>query len=263
MHIFEEDEFKIYRFIADPSDNNYNYIVSCNVTNECVIIDPIDVIQLLNIVREKELKVKYVINTHAHPDHIHGNDPIIKVFLSSKILIHESALDYVSPRSEGIKDGETIIFGKQNISVTHTPGHCPEHISLIIGSHIFVGDTIFVSGCGNVKYRGDVEQLYDTYINKLMLLDENLIMHCGHNYAKTNLEYALSIEPNNQEILNKLNEIEKSETIISTLGEEKTYNPFMRINNTDLVSSIMENYPDLDNNPKSIFIKLRELRDNW
>lgn len=263
MYIVKNDGFNIHRFKIEDSDSNFNYIVSCNETGECIVIDPIDPVLLLNYIRDNELKVKYVINTHAHPDHISGNNPIIKVFLSSKILIHAQGIDYVAPRSDTIDEGDEVIFGNQKLKVLHTPGHCPEHISLIIDNNIFVGDTIFVSGCGNTKFRGDVDELFKSFSKKLKNLEDDIKIFCGHDYAKINLEYALSIEPNNMSILNKIKDIKNQKEILTTIGEEKTYNPFMRYDNQELIQSLKSKYLDLNDDHRSVFTKLRELRNNW
>ena len=156
MNVICEEGFSIHGFRVEASDRNYNYLVACERTGECVVIDPLDPVTLLRTIRERDYRVRYVVNTHAHPDHIEGNNPIIKVFLSSKILVHRSALDRVAPRSEAMEDGDRVPFGRQELRVVHTPGHCPEHVSLVIGANVFVGDTVFVSGCGNGRRKAKV-----------------------------------------------------------------------------------------------------------
>ena len=263
MYVIREGGFSIHGFKVKESSQNYNYLVACEQTGECIVIDPLDPITLLEIIRKRDYRVSYVVNTHAHPDHINGNDPIIKVFLSSKILIHKTALDYVSPRSEGLDEGDVIDFGKHQLRVIHTPGHCPEHISLLIGDNIFLGDTVFVSGCGNVKFRGNVEELYETFETKISKLPGTLRMFCGHDYAENNLNFLLSLTPDNVTARKKLSEISEEKFPRSTLEEERKYNPFMRTSDPDIVSALVEKDPSMGDHPKDVFIKLRELRDSW
>ncbi|MXZ13473.1 MAG: MBL fold metallo-hydrolase [Candidatus Dadabacteria bacterium] len=263
MDVLNENGFSIHGFKVGESDSNYNYLVACGETGECVVIDPLDPVALLKIIRKRDYRVRYVLNTHAHPDHISGNNPITKVFLSSKILIHKTALDYVAPRSEGIEEGDEIDFGKQRLEVIHTPGHCPEHVSFIIGDNIFLGDTVFVSGCGNVKFRGKVEDLYETFASKLSHLPDRLRMFCGHDYAETNLRFALGLTPDNEDAKKKLREVSEDRFPRSTLGEERTYNPFMRTSDPLLIDALREKDPSLENDPMAVFIKLRKLRDKW
>ncbi len=263
MYVLRESGFSIHGFKVDGSSRNYNYLVACEHTGECVVIDPLDPITLLEIIRKMDYRVSYVVNTHAHSDHTKGNDPIIKVFLSSKILIHKMALDYVSPRSDGLDEGDAIDFGKQQLRVIHTPGHCPEHISLLIGDNIFLGDTVFVSGCGNVKFRGDAEELCRTFETKISELPGTLRMFCGHDYAENNLNFLLSLTPDNAAAKIKLAELHENKFPRSTLGEERKYNPFMRTSDPDLISALAEKNPSMGDNPRDVFIKLRELRDSW
>ncbi|MGI9534050.1 MAG: hydroxyacylglutathione hydrolase [Thermodesulfobacteriota bacterium] len=263
MYISEYDNYNIYRFNAGNSEKNYQYLIKCNETSECVVIDPLEPLSLLSFIRENGLRVADVLNTHGHPDHIEGNNAIIKVFLDSKILIHKLGLEFVAPRAKAIDEGDVIRFGNQTISVLHTPGHCPEHVSFIIDDNIFVGDTVFVSGCGNTSYRGDVDVLFDTFNEKIRNLDDNLNIFCGHDYAANNLEYTLSIDPNNTSIRNKIESINGSEEVLSTIGEERKYNPFMRFDNTEIIDNLKEKNPDMDTDGRSVFTKLRELRNNW
>jgi len=266
MYIFDNDEHYIVRFKIEESDSNFNYIICCKETRECAVIDPIDPIKLLNYIRSNDLTVKYIINTHAHPDHIKGNNPILKVTLS-KILIHKDGVDYVAPRHAVISDGDIIDIGKIKLTVIHTPGHCPEHVSLMAGNDIFVGDTLFLSGCGNTKFRGDPGDLYESIAFKLRDLPDDTKIFCGHDYAEKNLQFSIDLEPGNEFAKEKLREVKTSSgdenKVISTIGEEKQYNPFLRFDNDNLVKNVLKREPDTPGDPRSVFVKIRELRNSW
>jgi hydroxyacylglutathione hydrolase len=267
MDIFEENGFGIGRIRIKESDSNYNYIIWCSETNESAVIDPLDANTILEFIRGRGLTVRYIINTHAHPDHIGGNNPILKV-TTARILIHPKGAEFVAPRYETIEDNSIIDIGRQRINVMYTPGHCPEHVTLILGNNIFVGDTLFLSGCGTTKFRGNVDELYETIAFKLRTLPDNFLVLCGHNYAEKNLKFALNIEPENKAAKAKLIEVRNSnekgmEPTPTTLGEEKRYNPFLRFDEPSLVNEMRKRNPSLEEKPEMIFKQLRELRNNW
>jgi hydroxyacylglutathione hydrolase len=267
MDVFEESGFGIARIRIKESDSNYNYIIWCSETLESAVIDPLDAYTILDFIRGRGLSVRYIINTHAHPDHIEGNNAILKV-TTAKILIHPKGTEFVAPRHETIDENSVISIGKQQINVIYTPGHCPEHVSLILEYNIFVGDTLFLSGCGTTKFRGNIDELYESIAFKLKNLPDNFRIFCGHNYAEKNLLFALNVDPENRAAKAKLEEVRKffdkgKEPPPTTIGEEKQYNPFLRFDEASLISEIKKRKPSLEQEPETIFRELREMRNNW
>ncbi|MEW6143819.1 MAG: hydroxyacylglutathione hydrolase [Thermodesulfobacteriota bacterium] len=267
MDTFSGAGYGIARIRAPESDSNYNYVVWCGETSECAVIDPFDPVPVLNFIRDNGLRVKYIINTHCHPDHIKGNDPILKVTLA-EILVHTLGRTMVSPRSRALNDGDTVRIGKLSLHVIHTPGHCPEHLILVMDGNVFTGDTLYLAGCGNLKHRGDGEELFKTMETKIRTLGDDLRIFPGHDYAEANLRFALDIEPGNKEAKKKLADIRKlvkkgKEPAPTTIGEEKTYNPFLRYDSPGITKELRKRNPSLGDSNASYFKELRKLRDEW
>jgi hydroxyacylglutathione hydrolase len=267
MDVFEESGFGIARIRIKESDSNYNYIIWCRETLESAVIDPLDANTILEFMRERGLTVRYIINTHAHPDHIGGNNAILKV-TTAKILIHPKGTEFVAPRYETIEENSMINIGKRQINVMYTPGHCPEHVSLVLGNNIFVGDTLFLSGCGTIKFRGNVDELYETIAFRIRTVPDNFRIFCGHNYAEKNLLFALNIEPENRAAKAKLKEVRSfldkgKEPHPTTIGEEKQYNPFLRFDEPSVATEMRKRSPSLETRPEKIFRELREMRNKW
>jgi glyoxylase-like metal-dependent hydrolase (beta-lactamase superfamily II) len=151
------------------------YIVSCSETKEALIIDPgfeekKDADKVLKEVKQQGLHVKYIVNTHGHPDHIGGNR-IIKEATNALILVHEYdapmltdaarelprlfGLHMMSPPADKtLHEGDLIQAGKTTLRVLHTPGHSKGSISLLGDNAIFTGDTLFAGSIGRYDLPG-------------------------------------------------------------------------------------------------------------
>jgi hydroxyacylglutathione hydrolase len=162
---------------------NFSYVAGDKSSGEAVVFDPAWSVDLLYTILEKnKLTCKYIVNTHAHFDHIDGNASLQEK-TGAQIIMHESSK---LKKDIGVKDGEILRVGKLELKFLHTPGHSPESICVIVNdSFLLTGDTLFIGECGRVDLPGgDPEQLYDSF-EKLRSLDRDLVVYPGHDYGKT------------------------------------------------------------------------------
>lgn len=171
----------IFFQIPAASGQNFCYIIGDEETRHAAVIDPSgEVEKVLKLVDENNLKIKYIINTHAHSDHTLGNEELASR-TGSKILMHEKAS---KRKHAGLNDGDTLDVGDMKIKVIHTPGHSPESICLLADNKLFSGDTLFVGECGRTDIPGgDSEDLYDSLFNRIMKLSDELEVYPGHDYG--------------------------------------------------------------------------------
>jgi len=247
---------------------NYNYIAVCKRTNEAVVIDPFAVDQILAAISKNNWTVKAVINTHDHDDHIAGNADVIQAtgvpLLAPKGASIENVDQWLT-EGDHISLGESIVF-----DVFDTSGHTLPHISLLSNTdtpELLCGDTIFNAGAGNV-HSGSAEVLFETFEAKISKLDNATRIYPGHDYMQTNLQFTLEIEPDNRaakEMLEKVNKLDPKNQIITNIGQEKSINTFLRLDDSSIVENLIARHPDLGSKPshKDIFLKLRELRNSW
>ena len=160
---------------------NFCYIVEDEDTSESIIIDPSwDLIELEMVIKEKNLKIKYIVNTHHHFDHTLGNEAMVES-TKAPIIQHENS---ELKHDITVKDGDIIEFGNSKLKVLHTPGHSKDSICLIGDGKIFSGDTLFVGNCGRIDLPGgSAKELYHSLFDVLYSLDDNLVMYPGHNYG--------------------------------------------------------------------------------
>lgn len=177
------------------------YILSCDQTKEAVIIDPGgDEDKILSYCRENNLSVKYIIDTHGHPDHVCGNGRI-KEETGAEIVMHkQDAIFFWQPEVKEyfsmlglpespepdklVDDGDTITFGNESLKIMHTPGHTPGGICLYSEPNCFTGDTLFVGGVGRTDFPGgSTQELLQSIKGKLLTLPPDTVVWPGHGYG--------------------------------------------------------------------------------
>jgi len=162
---------------------NFSYIVVDADSRESIIIDPSwNLMELELIIKENNLKIKYIVNTHYHDDHTRGNEEMV-ASTKAPIIQHESS---TLKNDITVKDGDFIEFGNSKLKVLHTPGHSPDSVCLVGDGKIFSGDTLFVGNCGRIDLPGgNASELYHSLFDVLHSLDDDLVMYPGHNYGST------------------------------------------------------------------------------
>ena len=174
--------FKIAQIPVGQMANFSYLIIDDGEEKETAIIDPSwDLEKILEIIKKNNYKVKYIINTHSHFDHVLGNDQIVAI-TKCKVIQHKNSKE---KHDISVNDGDELKIGKIHLKVLFTPGHSKDSICLILDSKIIItGDTLFVGNCGRTDLPGsDPEEMYNSLFEKIYNLDDNLIVYPGHNYG--------------------------------------------------------------------------------
>lgn len=261
----------VERVWADNDLRNFHYLIACSETGEALAVDPLDWQRCLDVAKAKGFQITQILNTHEHTDHTAGNAPLV-ARTGARVLAHAGAASVIGGVDRGLSRGDIIKVGRTvELEALDTPGHTRSHICLLSHSDtpcLFCGDTLFNAGAGNCVHGGDPALLYQTFAEQLSRLPDHTRVYPGHEYMKRNLGFTLDREPTNADAAALVVEIEPctAETIkVTTLGEEKRVNTFFRLQSPAVITRLRESFPDLPESPdaKTVFIKLRELRNRW
>ena len=216
--------------------DNYAVLLHDHDANVTASIDAGDGTAITNELAQKGWTLSHIFITHHHGDHTEGN----------RMLKEQSGCTIVGPRAEAasiplidqpVAQDERVQFGNFNFQVLDTPGHTAGHISYFEPSEkiAFVGDTLFALGCGRL-FEGDAQTMW-TSLSKLIALPADTQIYCGHEYTKANAAFALTIEPENDELQARAKLIaelraEGKPTIPTTMALELATNPFLRPHST-------------------------------
>jgi hydroxyacylglutathione hydrolase len=250
---------------------NFNYLVACPETGEALAIDPLDHDKCLHRAKVRGWQITQVLNTHEHGDHTGGNDAVIKA-TGAKLLAHHKAGAKIRGVDRGLQAGDVVKVGRTvELECLDTPGHTLCHLCLRAHGDqaaVFSGDTLFNAGAGNCHNGGDPALLYATFAEQLARLPDDTRVYPGHDYVANNLGFTLDREPDNAAAAALLPQVEGHDPAASptwTLADEKRFNTFFRLTSASVIARLRERFPDLAEQPdaKTVFLKLRELRNTW
>ena len=250
---------------------NFNYLIACEETGETLAVDPLDHEKCLSAAKDRGWEITQIVNTHEHEDHTGGNSAMIAA-TGAKLLAHANATYKIPGIDFGLSAGDIIKVGKRiELEALDTPGHTMSHVCLLSHSDnpgLFCGDTLFNAGAGNCHNGGHPNELYETFAAQLEKLSDTTQIYPGHDYIVNNLEFTLDREPDNtqaQQLLNTIKDQDPNEALITTLSLEKTVNTFFRLQNPVVIEQLRASFPDIPDVPdaRTVFLKLRELRNSW
>ncbi len=204
----------LFRQLFDKCSCTYTYLIAADCGREAIIIDPIiDQMPLYSqLLDELELKLTIALDTHMHADHITATGTLRENCQCSIAMGETTKAGGITSR---LKDGDRIQVDGIDIQAIHTPGHTDDSYCYLMKDRVFTGDTLFIRGSGRTDFDdGDPYAAYDSIFNKLLTLSDDTLVYPGHDY--------------------------KGMTV-STIGEERRFNPRLQINTADEYAAIMNN----------------------
>jgi len=204
----------IFKQVFDQKSSTYTYLIASSKGREALIIDPVleNVNEYIKILKELDLKLVKVIDTHIHADHVTGASQLKDITKCSTIMGAHTPAESVEIK---VKDDEFIELDNLKIRAMYTPGHTSDSYSFLMNKYLFSGDTLLINGTGRTDFQnGSSKDAYNSIFNRLLKLSEDTILYPGHDY-------------NGKQS--------------STIGNEKKFNPRLQVNNVDEYVELMSN----------------------
>ena len=250
---------------------NFHYLIACAETGEALAVDPLDWQLCLRTARQRGWTITQILNTHEHQDHTGGNEGL-RAATGAKLLAHAGAAGRIGGVDRGLARGDVIRIGRSaELECLDTPGHTMAHVCLFAHAPrpaLFCGDTLFNAGAGNCHNGGSPERLYETFVDQLAKLPPDTRIYPGHEYLARNLAFTLDREHGNADAARMAGEIaalDPAAAPVTTLAEEMRINTFFRLGSAAVIAGLREKFPELpaQPDPRTVFVRLRELRNSW
>ena len=204
----------IFKQVFDQKSSTYTYLIASSKGREALIIDPVleNVGDYIKILKELNLRLVKVIDTHIHADHVTGASKLKDITKCSTIMGDHTPAEAVEIR---VKDDELIKLDNLKIRAIYTPGHTSDSYSYLMDNYLFSGDTLLINGTGRTDFQnGNAKDAYNSIFNKLLKLPDEILLYPAHDY--------------------------KGEKV-STIGKEKNQNPRLQVDSVDEYIDIMNN----------------------
>ena len=204
----------IFKQVFDIKSSTYTYLIASAKGREAVIIDPVldNIEEYIILLNEFNLKLVKVIDTHIHADHITGASALRDKTKCVTVMGDRTPADTVEIK---VKDEEIIKIDKLEIKALHTPGHTSDSFSFLMNDHLFSGDTLLINGTGRTDFQnGNAKDAYNSIFNKILKLPEETLLYPAHDYNGKK---------------------------VSTIGNEKKFNPRLQVKSENEYVEIMNN----------------------
>ncbi len=238
-----------------------NYIWLLHNRYDAVVIDPGDAQPVIDMLEKHSLKLRAILITHHHSDHIGGVETLIEQF-SPQVYAPQYEQYPFQHISLSAGDQITLAPLKLSFEVLWLPGHTLGHIAYVNADYLFCGDVLFGAGCGRL-FEGTPEQMLQS-LKQLKTLSAGINVYCTHEYTAHNINFALTLEPDNLDLQQRKADVEHLRqqmlpSLPSTVDLELRTNPFLRCTQT----SIIENSHADKEDELSVFSKIRALRNHY
>jgi hydroxyacylglutathione hydrolase len=250
-------EIEMFPCLSD----NYGFLVHDADSGVTATVDTPDAEAITRALERKGWRLTHILNTHHHADHAGGN----------LALKRRTDCTIVGPRSDAeripgidvlVGEGDTFMLGTHRVDVYDTPGHTRGHIVYYLPADgvAFVGDTLFAMGCGRL-FEGTPRQMW-TSLQKVLRWPADTRLYCAHEYTATNGRFALTVEPDNQDLVARMRDVERLRaaglaTVPTTVALERATNPFLRPTSAALRRTLgLEQSDDV-----TVFARTRALKD--
>ncbi|WP_051305356.1 hydroxyacylglutathione hydrolase [Desulfogranum mediterraneum] len=250
--------------------DNLAYLIICPESRECLLVDPGEYYPLIRAVGEQGLKLRGVCCSHHHRDHIDGLEELLADFPGLLVYGHPADRNRIPGMTTPLADGDTLRVGRLRGQIHHSPGHTRGSCLYRFAGALFTGDTLFTAGCGRL-FEGTASEMYHSLQRISRSFSASTRLYPGHDYAQTNLEFGLALEPDNQAIGRQLSQLRTARDLgrgwqPTTLAQELELNLFLRCAHGQDLSPLLIAAGALEpgeHGAELVFAALRALRDRW
>jgi sulfur dioxygenase len=214
QHASRLETIMIFRQLFDTTSSTYTYVLASRHGGEALIIDPVldRVDRYIQLLKELDLRLVKAIDTHLHADHITGLEALRERTQCITVMGEQTKADVVSIR---VSDGDRVGIEGLSLEALYTPGHTDDSYSYMMPDRVFTGDTLLIRGTGRTDFQnGDPREQYESLFGRLLRLADETLVYPAHDY--------------------------KGDTV-STIGEEKAFNPRLQVKSVDEYVALMDN----------------------
>ena len=260
MWSYQHPGFSVHQLPA--LNDNYIYLIDVDNSEIMAAVDPGDTVPVIKACRELGKPLTHILNTHHHWDHTDGNKPLKSSFSCQVVGAAVDAARIPEIDIE-VSESSQLQLGGIDVRVLSVPGHTRGHIAFLMEDALFCGDTLFGGGCGRL-FEGTAAEMWDS-LSKLAELNDSTHVYCAHEYTLENLRFARNVDPENSMLKLRIskdtqNRMKKQPTIPSSIGLERSTNPFLRPADSEFCASYAAVH-NISAGALSVFTHLRNSKD--